>query len=1081
MNDPMLRNIADPVTTEIVRNFVVSCAEDMNASLWRSAHSAVIYEGRDSAVGLLDADGNMLGQSSGVPLFIGAIDANVHHVMEYYGDDIAPGDVFIMNDSYMQGSHLHDVSVVGPIFFDGELIGFGAARAHWNDIGAIDPGTVMGSTNIYQEGLRLGPTRIVAQGKPIREWFDLLRLNTRMPDTSIGDLDAQIAAVRTGERRLSQLLDRIGIETYRAACENIFEQARRMDREAIAAIKDGTWYREGYLDSDGAGDDPVKIALTLTVKGEELIVDLAGSSGIVPGSVNCGASQTVSLLRLAYKTMINPERAITGGSFETMTVHIPDDCLFNAKEPAACEWYFTGLGLLADLFISCLSEAISERSTAAHYGDSMVSLFFSVDRKRGQWMSIEATAGGWGGRNDGDGQSALINLVNGSFRNIPAEVMETKFPVRLEEFAIRPDSGGPGRHRGGCGVLRRYKTLEDCYCALWFERSLTPAWGLNGGKDARGPKVEITHPDGSAEGPLKMRARPVAAGHGGRDLDGRRRRQRRSQGAPVRGGAARRASGLRFSRRSLEGLWRPDQLGPRRGRRGVAAARLTTAMDDEPALRANGIGVAFAGVWVLSDVSVDILPGEIHGLIGENGAGKSTLGKVFGGYYAASAGTLDVFGERASAWDPLSALSKGVAIMHQELQLVPALTVAENVFLGLEDQRWGVLRRSEAQRLSALMEASGFQLDPNAIVSRLPIADQQKIEILRALARDARIIVMDEPTSSLSRDEVTQLHAAMRALRDEGRSIIYVSHFLHDILEVSDRITVLRDGKHVKTALAAGETRSSLVAAMLGGGKSETPFPPKVRPEKPEPVLEVEDLQSEQGANGANLSVGRGEIVGLTGLVGSGRSEIARAIVGADPATGGEVRLRGEVYRKRSIRRSAALGMVMSPEDRRKQGLILTMRVSPNMTLPHLGRFAHLGVMRRRTERSRAMSLIEHFRVRPADPNGNVATFSGGNQQKVLIGKWLMENPDIVILDEPSRGVDVGARERIHFAIAELAASGTAVLLISSEIEEVLGLAHRAYLADGGRIVEEVIPEESSEADLLALLFQHQSQRRGAA
>ena len=249
----------------------------------------------------------------------------------------------------------------------------------------------------------------------------------------------------------------------------------------------------------------------------------------------------------------------------------------------------------------------------------------------------------------------------------------------------------------------------------------------------------------------------------------------------------------------------------------------------------------------------------------------------------------------------------------------------------------------------------------------------------------------------------------------------------------------------------------------------------------PEPVLEVDALQSERGANGASLSVGRGEIVGLTGLVGSGRSEIARAIVGADPATGGEVRLKGEVYRKRSIRRSAALGMVMSPEDRRKQGLILTMRVSPNMTLPHLGRFAHLGVMRRRTERSRAMSLIEHFRVRPADPNGNVATFSGGNQQKVLIGKWLMENPDIVILDEPSRGVDVGARERIHFAIAELAAGGTGVLLISSEIEEVLGLAHRAYLADGGRIVEEVIPEESSEADLLDLLFQHQSRRRGAA
>ena len=504
-------------------------------------------------------------------------------------------------------------------------------------------------------------------------------------------------------------------------------------------------------------------------------------------------------------------------------------------------------------------------------------------------------------------------------------------------------------------------------------------------------------------------------------------------------------------------------------------------MTGEAALTASGIGVSFSGVAVLSDVSLDILPGEIHGLIGENGAGKSTLGKVLGGYYPASTGTLDVFGERAGTWDPLLALARGVAIMHQELQLVPELTVAENVFLGLEEHRWGVLRRTEARRLEELMAASGFRLDPNAIVARLPIADQQKIEILRALAREARIIVMDEPTSSLSRDEVSQLHVAMRKLRDEGRSIIYVSHFLNDILEVADRITVLRDGEHVKTAAAAGETRSTLVAAMLGGGKSETPFPPRMRPADPEPVLQVSDLASRRGANGASLTVGRGEIVGLTGLVGSGRSEIARAIIGADPATGGDVRVRGEPYRKRSIRRSAALGMVMSPEDRRKQGLVMTMRTSSNMTLPHLARFAPAGVMKRRLERSRAMRLIEHFQVRPPDADGDVATYSGGNQQKILISKWLMENPDIVILDEPSRGVDVGARERIHFAIAELAAGGAGVLLISSEIEEVLGLAHRAYLADGGRIVEEVIPEESSEADLLALLFQHQSRRHEAA
>ncbi len=503
---------ADPITTEVVRNFVISCAEDMNASLWRSAHSAVIYEGKDSAVALLDEHGNMLGQSTGVPLFIGAIDACVHHVRDYYREDIAEGDIFIMNDSYMQGTHLHDITAIGPIFHDGSLIGFGAARAHWNDIGAIDPGSTMESTNIYQEGLRLGPTRIVARGRPIREWYDHLRLNTRLPDASIGDLGAQIAAIRTGERRLGQLLGRIGTETYRACCQDIFEQARVLDREAIRAIPDGQWSREGYLDDDGIGNEPVKVALTLTITGDSLTVDLDGSSGPVPGSVNCGATQTESLLRLAYKTMINPDRAITGGSFETMHVRIPDECMFNAKEPAACEWYFTGLGLLADLFISCMSEAMPGRSTAAHYGDSMVAAFFSVDPGRGHWIAIEPTAGGWGGRADGDGESALINLVNGGFRNIPAEVYETKFPVRIEEFAIRPNSGGAGRHRGGCGVVRRYKLLEDCHCALWFERSHTPAWGLNGGRDGEGPHIEITKPDGTSESILKMRARGFPAG-----------------------------------------------------------------------------------------------------------------------------------------------------------------------------------------------------------------------------------------------------------------------------------------------------------------------------------------------------------------------------------------------------------------------------------------------------------------------------------------------------------------------------------------------------------------------------------------
>lgn len=503
---------ADPITTEVVRNFVVSCAQDMNAALWRSAYSALIYEGRDSAVALMDNDGNMLGQSTGVPLFVGAIDACVRLVIDRYGDDIGEDDIFLMNDSYLQGTHLNDFTAIGPLYFEGKLVGFGAARAHWSDVGAMDPGLPMASSNTFQEGWRLGPTRVCKGGAEMDDWFDLIQRNTRMPDVTLGDFRAQISSIRTGERRLAHLLGRIGVDTYRASCANIFEQARTLDREAISAIKDGTWSREGTLDNDGQSDDPVKVKLTLTIKGDRMIIDMDGTSPPVAGSINCGAVQTESLLRLAYKTMISPERAITGGSFSTMDVKIPDDCLFNARSPYACAWYFTGLGLLGDLMISCLSEAMPERATAAHYGDSMVAAFFSIDPKAKQWISTEATAGGWGGNADGDGEDALINLVNGGFRNLPAEVYETKFPVRVEEFSIRADSAGAGRERGGCGVVRSYKILEDAAGALWFERSKTPAWGLQGGKDGAGPQIEVHLPDGTVETALKMRARALPKG-----------------------------------------------------------------------------------------------------------------------------------------------------------------------------------------------------------------------------------------------------------------------------------------------------------------------------------------------------------------------------------------------------------------------------------------------------------------------------------------------------------------------------------------------------------------------------------------
>src|SRR5258707_4412710 len=389
------RSKADPITTEVIRNFVVSCAEDMNAALYRSAFSSVIYEGRDSAVALLDRNGDMLGQSTGVPIFIGNIDVCVKAAIARYGDDLEAGDVVAMNDPYVQGTHTHDVTVIGPIFYKKQLVGYAASRAHSQDMGGIDAGTTMGSTSIYHDGLRFRPTRIVRKYEPIREWFDLLRRANRLKDAMIGDLNAQITAIRTGERRLAQMLDRVGVEVFDGAVANIFRQTAALDRAAIKAIPDGTYAAEGTLDNDGVTDDAIPVKVTVTIQRDRMIVDLAGSSGPVKGALNCGAAQTVSMIRLAYNAMISPERAITGRSFPTLEVKIPETCIFNAREPAACEWYFTGLGLLADLMITSLGQAMPAKAGAANYGDSMVARFAGVDR-RGHWIGIEPPAGGPG-------------------------------------------------------------------------------------------------------------------------------------------------------------------------------------------------------------------------------------------------------------------------------------------------------------------------------------------------------------------------------------------------------------------------------------------------------------------------------------------------------------------------------------------------------------------------------------------------------------------------------------------------------------------------------------------------------------
>ncbi|MCC7320926.1 MAG: sugar ABC transporter ATP-binding protein [Rubellimicrobium sp.] len=474
------------------------------------------------------------------------------------------------------------------------------------------------------------------------------------------------------------------------------------------------------------------------------------------------------------------------------------------------------------------------------------------------------------------------------------------------------------------------------------------------------------------------------------------------------------------------------------------------------AVRVQGVAKSFGGARILDDIHVQIAAGTVHALVGENGAGKSSLGKIIGGYYVPDEGDVTVHGTRVTRFTPRDALGHGVAMIHQELQLAPELTVLQNVFLGQESNRAGILVKGDLERFHALEATCDFGLDPQARVAGLRIAERQKVEIMRAIARDARIIIMDEPTSSLTEDEAERLHGVIRRLRGQGKTVIYVSHYLDHILATCDNVTIMRDGRVVRTAPIAGETRKSLVDSMLGQ-ESDILWPdlPPAPGADVAPVVELRGVSTATGLRGIDLTVRPGEIVGLVGLVGSGRTEIARALFGADPITAGDYLIGGERQKPMTVTRAIAAGISLVPEDRRKQGLVLTQTTRPNISLATLGAVSRWGVIDRAAETLRVRDMIRHFGIVPGHVDGKVLRYSGGNQQKVLLSKWAVARPRLLILDEPSRGVDIGARQRIHEFIVETARQGVAVLLISSEIEEVINLSHRSCLMSEGRIFAE--------------------------
>ncbi len=484
------------------------------------------------------------------------------------------------------------------------------------------------------------------------------------------------------------------------------------------------------------------------------------------------------------------------------------------------------------------------------------------------------------------------------------------------------------------------------------------------------------------------------------------------------------------------------------------------------------VSKSFGAVRALDGVSLSVARGSIHALVGENGAGKSTLGKIVAGVLAPDAGSLRLDGEEVTLRSPREALERGVAAIAQELNVVGQLTVEQNVFLGAEPRSGGfVARRALRRRYEELAESAGFHLPATAPAGRLRPGEQQKVEILRALSRDAELIVMDEPTAALGGEETAQLHEIVRSLAAAGRTVLLVSHFLREVLALADQVTVLRDGRVVRTAAAAEETEDSLIRAMLGRPLTAA-FPERRPPEADAPeVLTVRDLHAPP-VEGVSFSVRAGEIVALAGLVGAGRTELARAVYGAPrPVAGSVVLAGGEELGGGGPRGRLRAGVAMIPESRKEDGLLLGRSVTENVSLSSLGTVSRYGFVRRRAERERTRAALERWDVHTSGYGAPVSSLSGGNQQKVLFARVLLCGPKVLVADEPTRGVDVGAKRAIYDLLVALAGEGMGVLLISSELEEVLGLAHRVLVMRAGRIVDELEGERMTESAVLAAAF----------
>ena len=474
-------------------------------------------------------------------------------------------------------------------------------------------------------------------------------------------------------------------------------------------------------------------------------------------------------------------------------------------------------------------------------------------------------------------------------------------------------------------------------------------------------------------------------------------------------------------------------------------------MTEPPLLSLRGIAKSFPGVQALVDLDLDLFSGEVLAIVGENGAGKSTLIKILGGAHPPDAGIIQIAGQTVTIASPIAARRLGMTLIYQEFNLVPELSARDNIFLGGERTLFSRLHRYwERRRAEDLLGRIGFHFDPDLAIARLSVAQQQGVEIARALSLDARILIMDEPTAALTPPEVQALLNIVRELRRQGLGIIYVSHRLDEVFAIADRVLVLRDGKMVSCGPGSQESRKGLIEKMVGR-TLEQEFPPR-QVAIGEPRLVVNNLRRGDKVRDISLEVRRGEILVLTGLVGAGRTETARLIFGADPLEGGTISLDGKQLTIRGPRDAIRAGICLVTEDRKNQGLILDQSVLENFSLPNLPAFSRFGFLRRRQLRQAFADQVRRLGIKVQDARQPANHLSGGNQQKVVLAKWLQANAQVILFDEPTRGIDVGAKHEIYLLMNNLAARGKAILMISSELEEVLGMADRIVVMHEGRI-----------------------------